>query len=27
LKYRKPVETRWPGYWIPMRPGGSCKSL
>ena len=27
LKYRKPVETRWPGYWVPMRPGGSCKSL
>lgn len=27
LKYRKPVETGWPGYWVPVRPGGSCKSL
>jgi len=27
LKYRKPVDTQWPGYWIPTTPGGSCKTL
>jgi hypothetical protein len=25
LKYRKPLAAAFPGYWVPMPPGGSCK--
>jgi hypothetical protein len=25
LKYRKPLPAAFPGYWVPMPPGGSCK--
>ena len=25
LKYRKPLAAAFPGYWVPMQPGGSCK--
>jgi hypothetical protein len=25
LKYRHPLPSAFPGYWIPMPPGGSCK--
>jgi hypothetical protein len=25
LKYRKPLPAAFPGYWIPMPEGGSCK--
>lgn len=26
LKYRQSVDAAWPHYWIPSRPGGSCRS-